>query len=165
MKRITFFITLTVFAVFSTFSVSGQKTDFSGTWKVDRTKSTLLEYLPTLARISIEIKGDSLLTERVYEGGDGQEYPFDENITLDGKECAITIYDMPRKTKASWSEQDGSVSLNRQPQLMVIAALKISYPKKHGKLIKKTKFLLSSFKNKLAGSESEGAFFFNKADQ
>jgi hypothetical protein len=160
MKRITFFITLTVFAVFSTFSVSGQKTDFSGTWKLDRTKSTLLENLPTLARISIDIKGDSLFTERVYEGGDGQEYPFNENLTLDSKEHNITIYDMPRKSKASWSEQDGltveSTTTSNDGDFV---------SKETWKADVTAKTLTISFKNSMAGNVADGVFILNRVDQ
>jgi hypothetical protein len=164
MKRITFYISLAVFTVITTFSVAGQKTDFSGTWKLDRTKSTLLENLPTLARIRIEIKGDSLLTERVYEGGDGQEYPFIENLTLDSKEHIITIYEMPRKSKASWSEQDGSVNLESITTFGGDSGPEDFISKETWKVNNGNKILVISYKNKLSLGESEGTFFFNKAE-
>jgi len=85
--------------IFSAYNLSAQKADFNGNWKLDMTKSTLPEYTPILIRIEVRISGDSLLTERFYNTGDGQEYPFNENLTLDSKEHNITIYDMPRKSK------------------------------------------------------------------
>ena len=106
MKRIASFIFLISLFMAVTVTANGQKSDFQGTWKLDRTKSTLPANLPTLIGITISIKGDSLLTERVYDSMDGQEYPFTENLTLDGKESGITIYDMPRKTKAVLADQD-----------------------------------------------------------
>ena len=45
-----------VLAISSFFVVTAQKADFNGTWKLDRTKSTLAEYTPILTRIEIRIK-------------------------------------------------------------------------------------------------------------
>ena len=59
----------------------------------------------------MKISGDSIFTERYYDIGDGQTYPFTENLTLDGKEHDITVYDMPRKTTAIWSEDEGMLKL------------------------------------------------------
>ncbi len=105
MKKTTLIIFVMALAIFTSINVSGQKADFNGTWKLDASKSTLPQFPVILMKIDIQIKGDSLLTERYYDTGDGQLYPFTENLTLDNKESRITIYDMPRKTKASWSEQ------------------------------------------------------------
>jgi hypothetical protein len=57
------------------------------------------------------MKADSILTERYYDVGDGQEYPFDENLPLNGSNVSITIYDMPRKTNVTFSDMDNTVSL------------------------------------------------------
>jgi hypothetical protein len=111
MKKITIFISLFIFAFISVLPAAGQDSGFQGAWKLDRTKSTVLEYFPTLVRLDVQIKGDSLLTERTYDTGDGQEYPFTENLTLDGKQYNITIYEMPRKSKASRGEQGSILSL------------------------------------------------------
>src|SRR5512140_620647 len=111
MKKITFFLILIAFTFASSITVIAQKSDLSGIWKLDRTKSTVSEYFPTLLKINVLVKGDSLLTERTYDTGDGQEYPFTENVPLNGKESAITIYDMPRKSKALWAETEGVLNL------------------------------------------------------
>ncbi|HUV01392.1 MAG TPA: hypothetical protein VMW32_10550 [Bacteroidales bacterium] len=165
MKRITFFIFLVVAVIASTFSASGQKDIFSGTWKIDRSKSTLSEYIPTLATITININGDSLLTARVYEGGDGQEYPFTENLTLDGKEYKITIYDMPRKSKATWSEKEGAVIVESTTTYYDSGTPADFVSKETWKVDKANNILTISFINKMSTEEMNGALIFNKAEQ
>jgi hypothetical protein len=52
-----------------------------------------------------------MLTTRVYENGNGEEYPFQENLSLDGKDCKIVIFEMPRTSKATCSDADGSIAI------------------------------------------------------
>lgn len=163
MKRTIFFILVTVFTITSAMEASAQKADFNGTWKIDRTKSTLMEYTPILTRIDIKINGDSLLTERYYDTGNGQEYPFTENVTLDGKECNITIYEMPRRTKANWAEQDGSLILESTTTFTRDADAQDFISKESWKVDKANNTITISYKNKVGTGESEGAFIFNKA--
>ena len=85
----------------SSFSVHAQNTDLTGEWKLNREKTILADNQLFLSKITIQVKGDSLLTTRVYENDNGEEYPFEENLTLDGKDCKIVIYEMPRTSKAS----------------------------------------------------------------
>jgi hypothetical protein len=155
---------LMVSAISSSFRISAQKADFNGIWKLDRTKSTLVEYTPVLTRINIKINGDSLLTERYYETGDGQEYPFTENMTLDGKEYNITIYNMPRKTKASWSEQDGLLILESTTTFTRDSGTADFVSKESWKVDKTNDTFTISCKNKMGESESEGAFSFSRAN-
>ncbi|MBK7131526.1 MAG: hypothetical protein IPH69_01475 [Bacteroidales bacterium] len=98
-----------LFMVFTSLSLSAQKPDFTGEWKLNREKTALTDNSLFLSGITIKIKADTLFTTRVYENSNGEQYPFDENVTLDGKEARITIYDMPRVTKASGVNSDGSV--------------------------------------------------------
>lgn len=158
MKKSFFFILLMAFALFS-FSVSGQKDDFNGSWKLDQTKSTLPEYTPVLVRIDIKIKGDSLLTERYYDTGDGQLYPFTENVTLDGKEYNITIYDMPRKTKATWSDQGGLTV-----ESTTTANSEDFKSNESWKADPANKTLTISFKNSMSAGEAAGAFVLIKSE-
>jgi hypothetical protein len=159
-----FFILLTFVAFFSTIQLVAQKADFNGTWKLDRTKSTLVEYTPILIRIDIKIHGDSLLTERYYDTGDGQEYPFIENVTLDGKEYGITIYDMPRKTKASWSDQEGSLIFESTTTFSGDNGTADFLTRESWKVDKTTNIFTISYKNKMGTTESEGAFILNKSN-
>jgi hypothetical protein len=165
MKKIAFLVFLMNLTLASTLSVKGQKVNFNGTWQLDVNKSTLLEYTPTLLRINILVKADSLLTERVYEGGDGQQYPFTENLTLDGKEYKITIYEMPRKAKASWSDQDESLILESVTTFNGDNGTEDFTSKELWKIDMSNNIFTISFKNKASGGESEGAFVFNKVVQ
>jgi len=164
MKKLTLIIAFIAFAVASALPVAGQKTDFNGSWKLDRTKSTLAENSPVLVRIDVTIKGDSLLTERYYDTGDGQEYPFTENVTLDGKEYNITIYDMPRKTKALWSVQDSGVNLESTTTFNGDSGTEDFISKETWKADVANKILTINFKNNISASETTGVLLFNKSE-
>ena len=98
-----------IFLLVST-TVYGQSQLFSGEWKFNREKSTNIDNRLFLAKITVLQKSDSIFTTRVYENDYGEQYPFEENLPLNGKECKIVIYDMPRTSKASFPS--GSDALN-----------------------------------------------------
>ena len=100
MKRITRLFLLMVVFIPLTFSASGQRDGFSGTWRIDRAKSVIPDYTPVLTQVTVKLSADSINTKRFYDIGDGQEYPFDEKLPLNGTNVSITIYDMPRKANA-----------------------------------------------------------------
>jgi len=164
MKSKTALLFIMVFTIASLTLVSAQKNDFSGTWKLDRTKSAILEYFPTLVRIDVQIKGDSLLTGRTYESGDGQEYPFTENLTLDGKEYKITIYEMPRRSKATWSEADGTINIESSTTFTGSNGSEDYISKEIWKVDKANNAMTVSFKNAITAGESEGILVYNRAD-
>jgi hypothetical protein len=164
MKRIASFIFTASLFMAVTFTAAGQKSDFQGTWKLDRTKSTLPANMPALIGITINIKGDSLLTERVYNNMDGQEYPFTENLTLDGKEASITIYDMPRKAKAGMSDQDSTLNLESTTTFSGPDGTADFLSKETWKLDKTTNVLSINYVNAISGTEEKGVFVFNKGE-
>jgi len=96
--------------IFFAIALSAQLSDFNGTWKINKEKSNIPTDQLYLSQISVMIKGDSLLTTRTYTDPSYQEYPFAENLTLDGKEAKITIYDMPRVSKAD--KADGTILIS-----------------------------------------------------
>ena len=163
MKRIKLFMPVMVLTIFSSFLASAQKADFNGTWRLNPGKSTLAEYTPVLTRINVRITGDSLLTERYYDTGEGQEYPFTENVTLDGKEHSITIYEMPRKTKALWSENDGTLVVESVTTFTGDMGTQDFVSKEAWKVDKINNTITISFTNKMGDIGSEGAFILNKA--
>jgi len=136
----------------------------SGIWKCDQVKSTFGEYSVIFSRIDIKNNGDSLLTERYYDTGDGQEYPFIENVTLDGKEYSITIYEMPRKTKALWSEPDGSVIIESITTFMGDMGSQDFISKESWKVDKTNNTVTISFTNKMGENGSSGAYILNKTN-
>ena len=151
--------------ILSSFIASAQKGDFNGSWRLDPAKSTLAEYTPILTRIDIRIIGDSLLTERYYDTGDGQQYPFTENLTLEGKEHSITIYEMPRKTKAVWSESDGTLVVESVTTFMGDMGTQDFVSRESWKADKTKNSFTISYKNKMGSAESEGALVLNKVNQ
>ena len=161
MKKTTLMVTLLAFAIAS-FTASGQKADFNGSWKLDASKSTLPQFPVILVRIDVTIKGDSLFTERFYDTGDGQVYPFTENITLDNKEYLITIYDMPRKTKAAWSES--GLSLESSIVINGNSGPEDFISKETWNADAANKTISINFKNSTSAGEESGVFFFNKSE-
>lgn len=94
----------------SSMTVFGQSQVFSGEWKFNREKSTAINNQLFLAKITVLQKSDSIFTTRVYENEYGEQYPFKENLPLNGKECKIIIYEMPRTASASISSGNGSLN-------------------------------------------------------
>ena len=102
---------LTILFLICSFFVKAQNNPLTGEWKLNKEKTVLAANQLFLLKIAIQVKGDSLFTTRTYQNTDGQEYPFNENLSLSGKEGKIVIYDMPRTAKATFSKDDGSIVL------------------------------------------------------
>jgi hypothetical protein len=149
----------------SALTATAQKTDFSGNWVLDRTKSSVVTDQPTMIKLRIMMKQDSVLTFRIYDRADGQEYPFNENLGLDGKECNIIIYDMPRKSKASLSDSDGSLAFETVTTFSTDSGPSDFKSKEIWKLDREKKILTIDFKNNMAGNETSGSWLFNKVDK
>jgi hypothetical protein len=164
MKKFYLWISLTVLAFATSATVTGQISDFSGTWKLDRAKSTQIDYFPTLVKLVIKVRSDTLYTERTYESGDGQEYPFTENVSLDGKEYKITIYDMPRVSKAVWLGSDSILSVESVTTFYGSNGSEDFKSREAWKLDNTNKVLTVNFTNNSSSGEISGAFVFNKAD-
>jgi|GEM_PF-565700 len=163
MKKFISATILTVLVFLFSVNVSGQKADFSGTWKIDRSKIPVTDNFPVLVQININIKGDSLLTERFYNTGDGQEYPFRENLTLDGKEASITVYEMPRKSKATWKEKD-VVLIHEATTTANGSNGPVDFKSTETWSVDNANNILTiSFKNNSYAGELTGAFIFNKS--
>jgi hypothetical protein len=145
-------------------SLSGiaQKPSFSGEWKLNREKTALTDNQLFLSGITVQIKGDSLLTKRVYENANGEQYPFDENVTLTGKEAKITIYEMPRVTKATGVNTDGSINLESKTTFNGNSGEDNLVAKETWKVSSDAKMLTIEFSNKMSAGESGGTLYFNK---
>ena len=97
-----FLFSVTVFA-------SAGDMDFSGEWKLDKEKSEMSDVPLYLSQIKITQEGNSLQTTRTYSNQYGEQYPFDEEVIVDGEGREILIYEMKRKTSALWSEDGKSL--------------------------------------------------------
>jgi len=160
MKTKSIFI-LIFLAIITSVSVNGQNSEFSGEWNMDKEKSTVSEEL-FLSRVTIQLKNDTLLTTRVYANGYGEEYPFDENLSLDGKDCSIYIYDMPRTSKASRSTSDGSLSIESKTTFYGDSGEEDLIAKEIWKVDNAGKVLTINYTNKMSGGETTGTSYYNK---
>jgi hypothetical protein len=149
-----FFLTsITVFA---------QKTDFSGEWKINKEKSLLGDNQLFLSRIKIQLKADSVLTTRVYENVNGEEYPFDENLSLDGKEGKIVIFEMPRKSTATHSDNNTIILINSTTTFNGNNGQEDMIAKESWNVQGEGQILALEFSNKMSGNETKGTYIYDK---
>ncbi len=162
MKTSTILIFLILLNITSFLSAFGQKPGFAGEWTLDKEKTVLANNQLFLSKVSINLKSDSLLTTRVYENANGEEYGFVENLSLDGKESKIVIYEMPRTSKASWSDTDGSLIIESITTFTGNNGEENLTAKETWKVDNDGKTLIIDFTNKISGTESAGKNYYNK---
>jgi len=87
-----------------------QNADFSGTWKLNESKSNLGEggFRGGSSSVTIHQEGNNLTTERAFVNRNGEEMKNTEKFTLDGKKCENTTRNQTRTTTVTWSE-DGKM--------------------------------------------------------
>lgn len=162
METKNFKLIFTLLLAITTFSLQAEEPGFTGEWKLNKGKTVLQGSQIFLSKLTIKVKGDSLLTNRTYENTDGQEYPFVENLSLDGKESKIVIYNMPRTTKATRSASDGifildsNTTFNRDGQETVMNS------KETWKVEPGAKLLTISFTTKMADREFPGTLYLDR---
>jgi len=164
MKTKTIFFSLFLLIIASLIPSIGQNVNFSGEWKLNREKTVLADNQLFLSGVKIQLKSDSLLTTRIYENGNGEEYTFDENLALDGTENKIVIYDMPRTSKVSKSETDGSLIIESTTTFNGEYGTEDFVAKETWKVDGEGKLLTIDFTNKMSGNETIGTNFYNKAE-
>lgn len=143
----------------------GQKADFTGNWLLDKTKSIVITDQPTMIKLEVRMTADSLLTLRVYDRGDNQEFPFNENLGLDSKDCSIVIFNMPRKSKVGFTESDGSLAIESTTTFSTDSGPADFKTKEVWKLDKEKKILTIEFKNNMMGNDTNGSWIYGKVDQ
>ena len=162
MKKRTILIATVLLLILPAQSVMSQKPDFSGQWTLNKEKSVLTDNQLFLSKITIHLKSDSLLTTRVYENGNGEEYPFEENLSLDGKDCKIVIYDMPRTSKATRLDSDGSISITSTPTSTGNGGSEDMIANETWKVDNEGKVLTLEFTNAMSGNETTGKYYYTK---
>jgi hypothetical protein len=160
-KKSTFGL-LFVLLIISSFAAQAQNTGLTGEWKINREKTVIAENQLLLSKVTLQLKGDSLLTTRTYEDPNGTEYPFEENLTLDGKESKITIYEMPRTSKATRSGTDGSIIIESTTTFNNNGVEDNLKAKEVWKLDTEGKILSVEFTNKMSAGEVAGTSYYNK---
>jgi hypothetical protein len=138
------------------------KVNFSGEWTLDRQKTDLTDNNLFLAKFTVTQKENILQTSRTYENEFGEQYPFDEPLTLDGKEYKITVYDMPRTSAARWSEDKKSLIIDSHIIFSTdYGDLEIESTETWT-LIEKGTVLSLHYTSKSVEGDFEGTFFYNK---
>jgi len=158
--------TLTVLLVLISFaSVSGQSSSpFNGEWKINKEKSVQVDNNLFLSKIKIELKTDSIFTVRIYENGNGEQYPFEENLSLDGKDCKIVIYEMPRTSKATLSASDGSIVIESTITFYRDSGEDYFQTREIWKVDNTSKILTAEFTNNSSAGTFSGTHYFNKLE-
>jgi hypothetical protein len=160
-NRITLILTSFLFLV-SIITVSGQSSSFTGEWKLNREKSNIQDNQLILTKIKMQLKSDSLLTTRTYENQNGEEYPFIENLTIDGKDCKITIYDMPRASKAILSKGDGTIQIESTTTFYANGGEENLVAKETWKVEDGGKSLSFTFTNTMSAGSASGTHYFDR---
>jgi hypothetical protein len=161
MKTKTIITTFSLLIILSSHAFA-QKPDFSGEWKLDKEKTVLADNPLFLLKITIQQKTDSLLTTRVYENGNGEEYPFDENLSLDSKDCKIVIFEMPRTSRASRSATDGSITIESATTFNGNNGEEDMKAKELWKVDQAGQVLTLEFTNAMSGNETTGTNYYTK---
>jgi hypothetical protein len=101
LRRITFIF----FFFISATVISGQVVDFSGSWKLNPSKSKLNEQFSMAPKELILVQsGNTLSVERHSEFQD-QKFTIKDKFTLDGQECINDGWQgSKKKSVAAWSE-------------------------------------------------------------
>lgn len=150
---------LLAFFLMVAFSLSAQLSNFNGIWKINKDKSNVPSDQLYLTQITIMVKGDSVLTTRTYTDPNYQEYPFAENMTLDGKEAKITIFDMPRVSKAQ-KGPDGTIIVDSNTTFYSGGGEDHLVAKENWKAEGDTLSIDQTIQ--MAGQEFKGVFVYNK---
>jgi hypothetical protein len=89
----------------------GSKTNFSGKWAFNETKSNLGEGrgFRAASQLTITQDGNNLSVDRVRTNQDGESTTTTEKFTLDGKECVNTSQRGPSKAVVTWSADSKSL--------------------------------------------------------
>ncbi|MEI6138361.1 MAG: hypothetical protein WCP85_03805 [Mariniphaga sp.] len=158
----SFCLVVVLFIVVSAFA-GNNKNSYSGVWKLNKEKTPPTNSRLFLSQISFSLKGDSLFTVRTYENDNGETYPFDEKLTMDGKEYKIEVYNFPRKAKAHWSEKDGFLVIESVTTFTGDSGQQDLIMNETWKVDEKGTSLDVEFTTKLPTGDVKGTFNFNKS--
>jgi hypothetical protein len=109
MKKIRF-----ILAAFLISSVAtAQVVNFSGTWKLNSSKSKLGDQFSMAPKEIIITQGDNELNVERHSNFQDQEFTTKDKFSLDGKECVNTGWqETKKKSTMTWSEDKKSLKCN-----------------------------------------------------
>ncbi len=107
------FLALIVFSLLPAISRAQGKVNFTGKWTLNESKSNLGEgNFRGSSQLTVEQKGNDMTIERVSHNRNGDEMTTTDKLTLDGKECDNSSGNRTRKSKASWSADGKTLTIN-----------------------------------------------------
>lgn len=115
MKNFTTYVrTAGIFLAIMIFSVAtmAQSADFSGTWKLNPTKSKLNEEFSMAPQELVVTQDAAILTVERHSEFQGQAFVTKDKITLDGKECLNEGWQgTKKKSTATWSDDKKTLTI------------------------------------------------------
>jgi hypothetical protein len=96
------------------FTFKADRTNFSGTWKLNESKSELGNFGRFAPRtIKADQKDDALAISRTAPSFDGNDVTTTETLSYDGKETETTVFgNSKRKSTAKWSDDGKTFTIN-----------------------------------------------------
>jgi len=108
MKKILYLLVFSFIALTS----MGKVSDFSGTWNLNKEKSTLNEQFSMAPNQLILAQTADVLDVEKHATWQDQEYTIKDKLTLDGKECINDGWrDTKKKSTAVWSADEKSLTI------------------------------------------------------
>lgn len=108
MKKIIYLFVFTLI----TFTSMGKVADFSGTWNLNKSQSTLNEQFSMAPSQIILVQTADLLDVEKHANFQGQDYTINDKFTLDGKECINAGWQDSKKTSTvAWSEDEKQMTV------------------------------------------------------
>ena len=141
------------------------KVNFSGEWKLDKEQSNLSDSPLYLSKIVINQQEKSVLTTRTNMNQYGEQYPFDEEITLDGEESEIVIYEMTRRTRARWSDDGKTLLIKSKTKYWGNSGEQEFTVDETWGLDKKGEILSIDFDVKTVDGTNTGTYLYKKAEE
>ena len=92
-----------------------QKSDFTGSWKLNESKSTLGEYGSRMVPLKLTAQQDAntLVLDQVSKGRNDEERTTNAKFALDGSESENTVFqNFVRKSKSAWSADGKTLTIN-----------------------------------------------------
>ena len=110
----TFLSLVALSAVLLSFSSKNYKSNFSGAWKLNESKSDLGQFSQFAVRtIKADQKDQAITVTRTAPSFNGDDMTTSETLTYDGKETETTIFEnSKRKSTAKWSDDGQTLTIN-----------------------------------------------------
>lgn len=102
-------------AVLLSFTTHTYKTDFSGSWSLNESKSEFGEFGPRFAarKIKADQKDVAITISRTVTNQDGADVTNDEALTFDGKTVETTgLFNSKKKSTVKWADDGKSFVIN-----------------------------------------------------